>query len=73
MARAIKLEPNLSLPLCTALLGLQTRKFWKSRGRHGNRKGTDTCGNFASYLIDNRYYCRKHAAYVALEILERKK
>lgn len=27
------------------------------------------CGNTATYQIGNEWYCKKHAAYIALEIL----
>lgn len=39
------------------------------------RNGTvpnDECGHFARYLIDNKYYCRKHAGYVVLDALSEK-
>jgi len=39
------------------------------RGRPGNRKGTDHCGNFAAYKIGGKYYCGKHAGTVALNLL----
>jgi hypothetical protein len=35
-----------------------------ARGVEGIR-----CGNFGSYTIDGHWYCRKHAAYIALEML----
>lgn len=69
MARAMKIKEEITPPTCEASLSLETRKFWKSRGRHGNRKGTDHCGNFAKYFIMGKFYCGKHGATAALKIL----
>lgn len=58
---------------CSALLSWHTREFWKGRPHHGNRKGTGTCGNRATLLIEARYFCRKHGAYYLLgRLLEKK-
>ena len=54
-------------PRCEAVLALQTRQFWYGRGRSGNEEGTDTCGNYASYKIGKKHFCRKHAGLYILD------
>jgi hypothetical protein len=59
------IEPR---PRCSAVLSLQVREFWQHHGRPGNREGADTCGCYASYTIDAKPYCAKHAAIRALNL-----
>ena len=46
------------------LRGIGIHQAQIARGVEGIR-----CGNFGSYTIDGHWYCRKHAAYIALEML----
>lgn len=64
-------EDRSSFPKCCAKLSLITRKFWKGGGRPGNAKGEETCGHFASYKINDKYFCRKHGSlYVLDKVME---
>lgn len=63
-------------PLCEALLqpDLQEKILrWKKEGRkwHKSQQRAEaaegTCANKARYLIDGRWYCRKHAGLIVLD------
>lgn len=71
-------------PPCEAQLSryvVEQNRGWIARGNDGGalfrarqRKGLDQehCGLNSRYLIDGKYYCRKHAAYVVLDNLARR-
>lgn len=68
-------------PPCEAVLSryvVEQNRNWLARGNDGGtlfkirrEKGLDQehCGLNARYLIDGKYYCRKHAAYYVLDQL----
>jgi hypothetical protein len=63
-------------PACEADLRSPEAIEYRTRGigRHNENailRGVEgiRCGNFGSYTIDGHWYCRKHAAYIALEML----
>lgn len=64
-------------PLCEADVQTAETIRWRmatqnSRdARRRAEKGAEMfqCGNYASYTIDEHWYCKKHAALIALDLL----
>jgi len=52
---------------CSATLSLNTRAFWKGKGRPGNRSGSDTCAHKARYSINGQFFCKKHAGFYLID------
>lgn len=68
-----------SRPICQAKLTeyvCEQNRRWAKEGRlnkHSNRYRRkvppDQCANFARYKIESGWYCRKHGALVALDLV----
>ena len=66
-----KIKPDeMKLPKCEALLSLETRQHWKGKGRPGNPNGKSTCDCQASYKINGKTFCRKHAGLHLLDTID---
>ena len=58
-------EDPPKLPQCEAELTPQAMHYWKNIEQY--KPEDNRCQNQSKYLIDGKYYCRKHAAYIVLD------
>jgi hypothetical protein len=67
--------PSWKLPPCSAQVVTESTMSWRTRNieqiRKAERLDRDLyqCFQTATYEINGRWYCRKHAALVALDLL----
>lgn len=74
--RILNYEPMITrLPMCSASVTSTETITWRERNdrciRKAERLGVDlmNCFQTATYKIGDRWFCRKHAALIALDML----